>query len=400
MREVIGIIIKDASAPAGVTDTAKRAEALRYRGYIPGLDVLRGAAILAVLCYHGIAGNLSWLAWQGLPRLLVRVASYGSTGVHLFFVLSGFLITGILIDNREKPRAMRRFYIHRALRILPAYLLMLAVLKLAQVISWRFVLACLLYIANMAKLVGARDSEYGSLWSLAVEEQFYLLWPWVVRRCGLRRLQQISVAVCVATVLLRLSLAIWWPNADRYYKTWDNADYLLYGSLVAIAVRRGTLHRENSRLIRRALLAVGVVGIAVVWHLEQVKLNPTTAAAVNACHLLPFCAVYVSLLLLAMEQNRGQAPRNLAARGLAFLGYISYGLYLVHSFVYALYERFTANTRLMAAPPHFGNELLRGLVGATVSVLIAYLSRISFEEAFLRRKQRWSPQMQAAAKPA
>ncbi len=144
--------------------------ALRYKGYIPGLDILRGLAILLVLLYHGTDGRVPWASAANWLRWPLLAAQYGSGGVQLFFVLSGFLISSILIDTAGKPDYYRKFYVRRALRILPAYLLILAVLKLDHVVSWRFILAAMLYIANMAGLVGARSGEYGALWSLAVEE--------------------------------------------------------------------------------------------------------------------------------------------------------------------------------------------------------------------------------------
>jgi peptidoglycan/LPS O-acetylase OafA/YrhL len=81
-----------------------------------------------------------------------------------------------------------------------------------------------------------------------------------------------------------------------------------------------------------------------------------------------------------------------AARLMMFLGYISYGLYLVHSLIYTLYDNMTRDTRLDATPPHFGNQLLRALLGAAVSILLAYLSRRYFESVFLRLKERWAPE--------
>ncbi len=373
--------------PATPTRTASAAlRPLHYQGHIAGLDVLRGLAILGVLVYHGVAGNLHWAAWSGVARMVVHVATYGSTGVHLFFLLSGFLITGILLDGRTKPHAMRTFYVRRALRILPAYLVMLIVLKAAGVIGWRFVLACLLYIANMAKLVGASNSEYGSLWSLAVEEQFYLVWPWIVRRLSLRALARVATALCIATVLLRVVLFHAAPTADHYYKTWDNADYLLYGALIAIGCRSGALHRGNIGRLIALLLGAGGAALLVLAFAPAVDPTGWLAAIEGGCGLLPLVAVYAALLLVTLARNEGRTPSNPVARGLIFLGYISYGLYLVHSFVYELYDRWTAATALRIQPPHFGTQLLRALVGAVVSILIAWLSRATYEEWFLRRK--------------
>jgi peptidoglycan/LPS O-acetylase OafA/YrhL len=222
-------------------------QALQLRGHIPGLDLLRGLAIAMVVTYHGIDGRGPFQAFHGPTRLFVYLTSWGATGVELFFVLSGFLITGILLDDISSPNYYRRFYQHRALRILPAYLLILAVLKLTHHIGYRFLAAALFFIANMSGLVGARNSEYGALWSLAVEEQFYLLWPWLVRRLSLRGVIRLILAFCLFSPFIRALLAVYVPHLDLTYKLWANADWLLSGALVAATLRSGSLHHGNIR---------------------------------------------------------------------------------------------------------------------------------------------------------
>lgn len=112
---------------------------LRYRGHIAGLDVLRGVAISLVMVYHGIDARAPWQEFVGFQRWVYYLTQWGSTGVHLFFILSGFLITGIIIDSPQRPGFYKRFYFNRTVRIIPAYLLILALLKITHHIGWRYI---------------------------------------------------------------------------------------------------------------------------------------------------------------------------------------------------------------------------------------------------------------------
>src|SRR5271165_1120765 len=166
---------KQGSTPAG------SAHGAILRTHMPELDTIRGLAILGVLLYHGLywARDLNpYPPWQ---RHILTVMAAGQFGVNLFFVLSGFLITGILLDSRNRPDYYRRFYFRRALRILPAYYLTLFLLILFGLTSRGFLLTSLAYSSNLSPLLGIALS-YPVLWSLAVEEHFYLLWPAAVRR--------------------------------------------------------------------------------------------------------------------------------------------------------------------------------------------------------------------------
>jgi peptidoglycan/LPS O-acetylase OafA/YrhL len=162
---------------------------------MPELDTLRGIAVLLVLFFHGFGFGFRY-GLEGLsefPKLFVAATLPGWIGVNLFFVLSGFLITGILLDTKTRPDYYRRFYTRRALRILPLYyavLLLLAVLTRTGLVSrhasWVFLGLSFFYLSNVTVLLGVA-MQYGVLWSLAVEEHFYLLWPGVVRRLSRER---------------------------------------------------------------------------------------------------------------------------------------------------------------------------------------------------------------------
>jgi len=146
-----------------------------YARHLPALDGVRGFAVLGVACSHLFPAS----PHSALEAVVHNAFAFGAAGVDLFFVLSGFLITGILLDSRAEPDYFRNFYTRRVLRIAPAYLLMVAVLFLTHAITARYLAVCLLCLCNMPGLLGA-SSEYSALWSLSVEEQFYFVWPVLV----------------------------------------------------------------------------------------------------------------------------------------------------------------------------------------------------------------------------
>ncbi len=376
---------------------------LRYKGYLPGLDILRGLAILLVVCYHGTDGRVPWQSTTTWLRWPLLAAGYGASGVQLFFVLSGFLISSILIDSAGSHDYYRKFYLRRALRILPAYLVLLVVLRLDHVVSWRFLLAALLYIANMASLVGAKSYEYGALWSLAVEEQFYLIWPIVVRRFSLKALTRLILSYLLLVFLLRMVCLLYIPHVDLKYKLWTNAEALLSGALIAICLRRNLLRRDNIARVFWSLAGVA----AVLWPLivfADLRENAGGAAllwmhALRGVTGYGLLATYSALLVLVIERNRGpvaSSSRSLAGRFLSFLGYLSYGLYLVHQLVFHTLDRWLAGTPLdVRRGPGWallGNTLL--CIG--LSIAIAWLSRRFFEEQFLRRKEKAAPHKEPA----
>jgi peptidoglycan/LPS O-acetylase OafA/YrhL len=360
--------------------SVSREHALRFKGHIPGLDALRGLAIAMVIIYHGIGGRAPFRTFGGLTRGLVYVSTWGSGGVYLFYVLSGFLITGIILDGASKRDFYANFYRRRALRILPAYFLLITVLKITNVVTWNFVLASLLFIANMAGLVGARANEYGPLWSLAVEEQFYLLWPWIARRLSLRGLLLFIAVVPLLSLMALIVIDLHFPHLDSKYKLWGNAPWLLAGAGVAAALRSGFIHRDN---IKRFIAVFAVGALVTSPIIPFVDFGRITL--LTPLYRLPFVLVFVALLLIVILRNRGDLPQRLPVRFLAFLGYISYGLYLVHQLIFIAYERMFANTWLEA--PEIQSIALRCVTCAAVSIGIAYISRKYFEEQFLRAKR-------------
>jgi peptidoglycan/LPS O-acetylase OafA/YrhL len=389
------------------SETSKPAP-LFFRGHIAGLDVLRGIAILSVMLFHSFDNVLDGAGWHGLIRDWILLTGIGRLGVHLFFVLSGFLITGILMDSTGKAGRARRFWERRARRILPAYILVLAALMLAGLVNWHFTLACLLFVPNFGRLVGVHLSDYTIVWSLAVEEQFYLLWPWIVWGASRKTIGRTIVAALLLTPLLRLLLAV--HGQDTYFKTYDNFDYLMYGALIAYTLRTGLLHTGNIEPVIRRLYAAAAVGFLFTMLLWKTVGTPAWLFAIFlSIGLLPYVALFAALVLRAVLQHHRASllaanvdphaaslpqlrPARPAQPGpvsatLAFFGYISYGLYLVHMLIFALYNRHVAGTRWADFWHSFPLLPLRAVLCCSLSVLIAWLSRSTIEAWFLRRNQ-------------
>ena len=368
---------------------------LRLSGHVMGLDVLRGVAVGAVLIFHnffdgGYQGHQSWFI-----DLFVSFTQLGKLGVSLFFVLSGFLITSILLRQRDKDHYYRTFYIRRALRILPAYLLLLVVLKSFDLVHWHFVLACMLFIANAAQLVHSHPYEYGVLWTLAVEEQFYLVWPTFVRRFRrTRTLIGIAMFGIVLAPLLRFELSL--HGISTYLLTPTNMDTLLSGALCAALIANGSIHTGNLHKIVRVLFVVGTIAtLPLLYHIAFPHVHGRVYWAIwNALSGYGPLCLFVAGVLYSVERAQIALPRRpgAIARASMFFGYISYGLYLVHPLIFSLYVQVFAGTFLGDPSRHFSALCLRFLLAGGFSVGIATLSRRYYEEFFLRRKKRLAPE--------
>jgi peptidoglycan/LPS O-acetylase OafA/YrhL len=344
---------------------------------MPELDSLRGLAILLVLFFHGIAPPVnSEPSWSS--TLIVAVSQYGWVGVNLFFVLSGFLITGILIDSRKRPDYFRRFYIRRALRILPAFYATLAILLVGRWISWRFLVLSVLFLANITPLLGV-PLQYGPLWSLAVEEHFYMLWPAIIRRLSPAWLTFLLAAIFAITPLLRaVDFIVTGSRADFVtLYTWFNLDGLALGALLAIWLREPWFHRAQLSRVAMPLLAVGT-GLFVL-----VLKHPLAAAAFSStgCNLAS-----LGLLSCALLVGTNRWSFLVDRPVLKFLGFISYGLYLIHVLAFRLADILFSRPllALSSAGSPAAALVLRFLAGCGLAIAVAYLSRRSLEEKFLR----------------
>ncbi len=367
------------SRPAASTEVAaenRRSAQSRWGlGHLPALDGLRGAAVAAVLLYHG--GYLTG----------------GYLGVDLFFVLSGFLITSLLLsEQRGTGRIdLKAFWARRARRLLPALFLLLGGVALFALI-WaepidlgqirRSGLATLAYVANWQQIlrgtsywdISLNPSPLQHTWSLAIEEQFYLVWPLVItvvlrkggRRRG-RRVQRFCLGLAAASVGLYVVLHAAGASDNRIYEGTDTRAFaLLLGA--ALAGWRATNGPVEDQRRWPAIEAVGIVA-AVLLGLAWATLEGTSALLYRGG--LPFCSVLATLVLCAATNRRSPVlGRIFRVRVLCGLGIISYGLYLWHWPIYLVLNE--ARTGLS------GLALLA--VRVTASLAVSILSYVLVEQ--------------------
>jgi peptidoglycan/LPS O-acetylase OafA/YrhL len=272
------------------------------------LDALRGIAILMVIAYH----------WLGMPL--------GWTGVDLFFLLSGYLISGILMDNRTSGAYYKTFYCRRLFRILPLYILFLAgaiPLFGSTIPIWNY---CL-FTQNFAWSHGGPLGVTSVTWSLGVEEQFYLLLPTLVRITSIRALATISILCIVLAVPCRILLVPIYGNPmAAHFLLPAKMDVLFSGVLIACIMRHPVLMVTLRRRFRSILLC-GVASAASLVALAAISPKDFGSDAILwsvACSLTDLA--YGCLMLGLLLANR----RRLKFRALCSIGLWSYSIYLIH----------------------------------------------------------------------
>src|ERR1700749_3268035 len=201
----------------------------RHLGHIRELDGIRGLAALLVFFHHLCFTSIETPGWGAPVRALHAIFSVGNSGVDIFFVLSGFLISAILIESRESSSYYQDFYWKRALRILPLYILVLVGVFCFMPDSTRYVILSAFFISNFSQLFHVTTE--GPLWTLAIEEQFYLLWPTVVRRRSIEQLRHWAMGIGIAAVVLRLVAAAF--GHFNYHYTFFRCDALAAGAFLA-----------------------------------------------------------------------------------------------------------------------------------------------------------------------
>lgn len=364
------------------------------------LDGVRGLAVLLVLCYD----CLKLLPSSDPLTFVVRkVAASGWVGVDLFFVLSGFLITGILLETRGQVGYWKSFLLRRAVRIFPLYyatliglfLVVPAVLQvtglaprtLGQIEQVRGDHAWYWFYGQnwMLALQGhwPADRLLNHFWSLAVEEQFYLVWPLVVAFLPRRALGWCCGSLIVFSLTLRVCL--WKAGAEPvipYVMTITRLDSLCSGGLLAIALR-SAWWRE--RLVPKlpALCLMAVVGLLAVDQMWTVLLSESPAA-ITMGHTLIAVTFAALIGAAAVVPQRHLLARIFSLPGLTTLGKYSYAIYVFHRFVFRLvielpWEDVPLSLR---GPMIFAFTLLGSLVVARVSWIV-------LEHPFLRLKDRF-----------
>lgn len=361
----------------------------------PGLDGVRAIAVLLVFSVHTIS---------------VWTLNIGWVGVQVFFVLSGFLITGILYDSREQPNRWRNFYTRRALRIFPLYYFvwfLIAALTPMLRLEWhRLDALWLLYLGNYIQLFAGNDSLHQlssshshfrivveHFWSLAVEEQFYLLWPMIVFAIGRRQtLIRLCIAAVPAIFALRLLLDFvapaWMLHLDLLrYSVFTQADAFLIGGFMALCSRGPEWQRMRSS---GAVLFLGSAGLIAAHQIFQIaRFHTHGELSTSSPWVTTFGFTLIDLaaagLILMAMQPRTIVNRLCSLRFIARLGVISYGFYVYHMIL--------LHAVLPAVPHHGRSALFAPFVLAFDFGIVYLVSDLSYrylETPFLRLKDRLS----------
>jgi peptidoglycan/LPS O-acetylase OafA/YrhL len=385
---------------------------------VPVLDGLRGLAILMVLVRH-FALPVPPPAGDTLDQLAWAVSKQGRFGVDLFFVLSGFLITGILLDARGGAHWKRRFYLRRAVRILPLYyavvtLLVLGSLWLARAgqgaeaaermigsLQWWYWTHTTNWMLALAGTYAAAPFHTSFLWSLAVEEQFYLVWPLFVGWLARPRLLRLCLALAAGSLLLRAALVMLGaPVATVYYATVTRLDPLALGGAIAVLVRSpGGLARFRPHAPLTAAICAtafaALEGVALAGWLS----NRVAFVAEASLIALGFSAVLVA----ALTARPGTwFMRVLTSRALRNLGFYSYAIYIFHVFIREALDRLGASPAALMdvlGGSYVLAQLGRTLLGGGLAFAAALASWHLYEKHFLKLKRR-IPMPRAAGAPA
>jgi peptidoglycan/LPS O-acetylase OafA/YrhL len=358
------------------TDMSHAALSVVAEHKMPQLDSLRAFAVMAVLSVHFVSHPPQWL----------NAVPWAALGVELFFVLSGFLITGILLDCREQGATgtsrfwmLRQFYARRFLRIFPVYYAVVLIGYLinlsgfTETLGWNLAYLTNFYIAAKGAWIGAASH----LWTLSVEEQFYLAWPWIVLFVREKYLLSTFVGVILFAIGYRIISFDWfgeWINITPF----ASFDCFGAGALLALAQRR---ERRGDDRLRRVICLIGLwLGVpllilALAWHVPRQSILGRLVMINLATTLL-----FIPLISGAANSFSGLPGWLLMQRPIRYLGRISYGIYIFHLPVGWL----VGNSHWINRLPHI---IPRSLMLFLVTVLVSALSWHFFESPINRLKR-------------
>jgi peptidoglycan/LPS O-acetylase OafA/YrhL len=366
----------------------------------PALDGLRALAVTLVFIDHFGGGSHG----GRFLELFNRVRVFGAAGVSLFFVLSGFLITGILYDTRSAQHYFKNFYIRRSLRIFPIfYLVLMSCVFLTPILHFHLQwghISFLFYLGNvfanwnwsLYELISPTHPAFsinlGHFWSLFVEEQFYLLWPVVVFLVRDRvKLIRLSVAVIVLVLLLRIGLVWFLPLATAQQFAFrmlpTRADDLLMGGTMALLLRGPSAGTWLKSARYFFLFGTGAFAMLALWRGCAGFNDPY-----NLTIGLTFVGVASAGLIALAVQETTTAFGLFAVRPMRTIGRYSYGFYIYHDLFLGVRTAF-----LLFCMAFFHSMLVGGLIysviGYLVVLFVAGLSYELYEKKFLAMKSRF-----------
>ena len=356
-----------------------------HRSYYPALDGLRGVAILLVVIYHNFG--------------FISQSHFGWLGVDLFFVLSGFLITGILLKTVDKPGFLSNFYMRRVLRIFPLYYLSLLIFLFvlppftSERIHWDYYIDNQVYFWTYIQNWLFIFKEPGNAqilnhyWSLAVEEQFYIFWPLVMLLLKKPKRLLIFISILLlAVIAFRFGLWIYRIENLAYYNlyTFTRIDGICIGCITAL------LYHINYEFIRKytSLIVIAFAGVNFLFYF----INSISSYSFPYIALVGYTTFAMMFGLLVYEAARGETRLInyiFTLPVFRFLGKISYALYVFHWPVYLLLFYYWPLS-WSSGISKFGNNILVAILATIISIIISWLSTRYFESHFLRLKHKYA----------
>jgi peptidoglycan/LPS O-acetylase OafA/YrhL len=371
-----------------------------FRGHILELDGLRAAGLSLVLIDH------FWL--PGLPSFGFQLGNVGWIAMDSFFVMSGFLITGILLDSREKPNYFSTYYARRTLRIFPLYYLMLLVWYLLMRftdhgINLRNMQAhygspmwYVFYAGNLRRIFGIDITKlralpilaYAPMWSLQIEEQFYLLFPFAVAWMNRKNLTRLLITAAVLAPVLRIATWMWQPGNPylQYTELPCHSEGLALGALMAIRIRNGPwkIPRLALSVWTAVLMGAALAGsLITTWGTREQGWGTLWDRLAGYSISSAGCACLV-LWLICFRDTRYTWPLRLPP--ITYLGRICYGVYLLHPLAFYIVMEMGKKGLI----PMKQHDPLFIMYGISMSLGLAILSWHFFERPFLKLKERVS----------
>ncbi|RBN49495.1 hypothetical protein DR980_12445 [Flavobacterium psychrolimnae] len=362
--------------------------------YLSGLNGLRSIAALSVVISH-IAGSINGfnvkiylfgINKNGLPNGW----NLGSNGVTIFFVLSGFLITYLLLLERKKaPISIRKFYIRRVLRIWPVYYMyffvcILIILSLGENIGLDAFFYYLFFAANIPFVFEFTLPFLAHFWSIGVEEQFYLFWPWLIKKT-----KQNSFTIILSTVIVInvIRYFLWWkyPFSDSaIFSIVNRFDCMMVGGLGAIL-----FYEKNTFFLKLfdnkiTQLLAWIIMILMAFNIKFIN-SIVDTTIVTA----------ISLILIVGQINVKNRLINLELPFFNFIGKISYGIYVYHMLIIFIFSNLFKYIDLQENYKLF---LVYGSV-ISASIILAYISYEYFEKYFIKLKNNFAVVKSSASRP-
>ena len=381
--------------------------------HLPALDGIRGFAVAALFAIHTFAQSQPTNAFE---TVLAKLSGLGVYSIDIFFVLSGFLITGILLDSKSKPRFFSNFLVRRALRIFPLYYAVLLIIfvglrwipsvqgpsydEMLKAEPWAWTYTFNYYIAGQG---GWTVPWIGHFWSLAVEEQFYLAWPLIVFLLSRRGVAWASAGLVVLGAACKLYMELHnYSEVAIHVFTGTRIGNIGAGAWLAAWVRAPEVVAGGATYVLRRgwmLLAAGIVGKIVIFVAGY--LEPGLRSGVGAFSTLTWLAIFAAGHMAAFAASpQSLFMRIFTWRPFLVLGKYSYGVYLFHHFYTYPVEAYGGAAKVFYFLPHTLAVLANGVIALGLSTALAYVSYHVFEERFLKLKDKIAPSARKAPKVA